>query len=294
MITQCFRWRLQRSAAWLLTLVATSVSGEANSLVTCTYPLHGWNAVYLEVKPTNTVFETVFAGVPIESVWRHKVRASAVDFIEDPSEPVWNKDRWLVHVPTNKVESLDNNLFHVHGGNAYLIKATSASAWTVTGTPYFGGANWKADAYNLKGFPVDAGTPPTFADFFRWSAAHYDSAKNQLQPIYRLSAGGAWELVAGTDLMQAGVAYWVFSKGQSSYGAPFEVQFDGDGVLDYARSLNERTVRLVNRTADALTTTVEESGAPGATALKYAVFDPGAGTTWPDVPALLAQVVSNT
>lgn len=277
-------------AGSLVALVLGLIPADADSLITRTYSLRaGWNAVYLEVKPTNTVVETVFAGVPIESVWRHKTRDSSVDYIEDPSEPVWNKDQWLVHVPTNRVESLDNNLFRIHGGNAYLIKASAPTNWTVTGVPFFGAVSWKADAFNLKGFPIDDGAPPTFDDFFRWSGAHYDADNSALQPIYRLSAGGAWERVAGTDLMQAGVAYWVFSKGQSSYIAPFEARFDGDGVLDFARTLNERALRLVNKTTSTLTATLEELQAPGATALKYAVFDGSAGTLWPNLPSLLSQ-----
>jgi hypothetical protein len=274
-------------------LVAASSALRANDLLTRTYPMQaGWNAMHLDLEPINSAVEAVFAGLPLEAVWRHQQRLNAVEFVQDPTEPVWNRDRWLVHVPTDRVESLDNNLVTVLGGFSYLVRLGSPATLVVTGRPTTARPRWKTDAFNLRGFPVDPGAPPTFRDFFKFSPAHYRAETGALEAIYRLSTTGQWQLVAATDLMQDGVPYWVYTRGGSDYAGPLRVEFDGIDGLDFGESLAELELRLENLSGGPVTVTCAEIGAPATSALAYAREDAVTGTTWPGLPPLLALELS--
>lgn len=290
------RGRLYATATSLLLSTLLPLSWQAHGLsptLTRTYALKaGWNAIYLDVQPTNTAIQTVFTGIPIASVWRFQERLSAVEFIKNPAEPVWNTDRWLVHVPTNEVASLDNNLYHVTGGMAYLIRVAQPATWRVTGSPVFSPIGWKPNAYNLRGFPIDPGIPLSFRDYFKHSPAHFNKDTGQLEAIHRLNASGQWEPVAPSDLMEPRTAYWVYTRGQSSYVAPFEVRIDGVGALNYDRVLNEAPLRLVNHTTEPLNITIEELAKPNETALRYAVFSNDKGFTWPAIPPILTLAMA--
>ncbi|MEK7677548.1 MAG: hypothetical protein AAB676_17100 [Verrucomicrobiota bacterium] len=273
----------------MLSLLA--VTGAASGLpvsaqtTTQTFTLQpGWNAIYLEVEPPNTAVGVVFTNVPIDSVWTFQERLSAVDFIQDPSEPVWNKSQWLVYLPTNRVESFQNNLFHLQANRAYLVNLTNAATLTVTGRPSLRPMEWAPDAYNLRGFAADPAAPPTFLEFFRHSPAHYDATRSQLQKIYRLSASGQWTLVGPHDLMVSGEAVWVYTQGGSDYTGPLAAKLAfGDG-LDYARELVELPVLLLNRTDGPRHATIS---APTALPLSYLSFNPTNGHEWLPLPASL-------
>ena len=175
--------RLRARLVLVLALATVAVDGVA-ATVTRTFALRkGWNAIHLDVRPADTTIEQVLGTLPVESVWRHQTRLTSVDFVKDPSEAVWNRDQWLVHVPTNRIESLDNNLFQMYGGYSYLIRLSNAATWSVTGTPVIRAPDWKADAFNRRGSPIDAPSPPTFRDFFKFSPAHVDPNTQALRPI---------------------------------------------------------------------------------------------------------------
>ncbi|MCC6233641.1 MAG: hypothetical protein IT580_13410 [Verrucomicrobiales bacterium] len=284
-------WSFWRHALLALCLVASTQGARAASLVRQTFNLQaGWNSIWLEVQPTNDVPATVFAGLPVESVWTFRDRLPAIDFIQNAGEPVWNRDQWLAWTPASRPEAIANNLFAIPGGRAFLVKVTSATTLNVTGRPVVRTLAWKADAYNLRGFPVDPGAPPTFGDFFRPSSAHFVASTGQLRSVYRLNASGAWETVAPSALMQHGVAYWVFSEGGSDYVAPFQLHLPIGGVgLDFGRQVGEYQVTLENLRTGSLNVTLGESPAPASPMLAYATFSPTNGQSWTDLPALLVQ-----
>ncbi len=284
------RLRLLCILAIGLIILASVLSASAASTVTRTFNLRtGWNAVYLDVRPADPTAETVLAGLPIESVWRHQNRLTSVDFIQDATEPVWNQDQWLVHVPTNRIESLDNNLFQVQGGFAYLLNLSAPATWSVTGEPVVRGARWKPDAFNLRGFPIDGSAAPTFRDFFKFSPAHYNPATTTLQTIYTLGTDGQWKRVDPTDLMQEGTAYWVYTSGPSEFVAPFEARTDSVDGLGYGPSLRERNLTLVNLAGSPITITIAETDGPSTTALALGTTVPPEGLRWTPLPSLLAE-----
>ena len=172
----------------------------------------GWNAIWLEVQPEDNRCNVVFSNLPIASVWTRLERLSYVEFIQNPSEAAFNEAGWQHWVPPNREAAFLNNLFAVQANDAYLIQCTNASPvnWNLVGRPSLRKPEWVPDSFNLRGLPVDPATPPSFLNFLRHSAAHFDSSTSQLRPVYRLnSASGQWEQVSSSDTVQSGAAYWI-------------------------------------------------------------------------------------
>jgi hypothetical protein len=257
----------------------------AAPLHTQTFTLQpGWNSLWLEVQPANNDASAVFAGLPLESAWTFQARLSAVQFIEDPNEAVWNRSSWRMYLPTNRLDSFQNNLFAVHANRPYLLNVTNTSPilWSVTGVPSVRSLEWVPDSYNLRGFPIDPARPPTFANFFRPAPAHYDAATGQLRKIYRLNASGQWALVSGGDTMQRGIAYWVFAHGNSEFTAPLGFTLaQGDG-LNYGASLTELPLDFHNLSTSNKTIAVRDLCPPSV--LSYRRFSTNNSDTWPALP----------
>lgn len=230
----------------------------------------GWNAIHLEVEPANADPSEVFRGLPIESVWTYASKVTAVDFIQDPNEPIWNRSSWRIWVPTNRIESFNNNLFKILGNRPYLINVTGAApaTLTVSGRPAFRPLKWVPEAYNLRGFAIDPTTKPSFKSFFQSSPAHYDAVATQLQKIYRLNSLGQWQVVGPNEPMESGVAYWVFTRGGSDYVGPLDVRVQfGDG-LDFGASITEQSFTLENLSGAPKTVDVVDlSGGPNPLAV---------------------------
>ncbi len=244
----------------------------------------GWNSVWLEVQPTDNSVEAVFGGLPLESVWTYQARLSAVQFIEDPAEPVWNRSSWRVFVPTNRFESFQNNLFTVQAHRPYLVHITNSAplTWSVTGRPSVRSLEWVADSLNLVGFPVDPGLAPTFSDYFRSSTAQTDPATGKPRKIYRLQPSGAWVLANDNETMERGVAYWVYSAGASAFTGPVDLgPTQGDG-LDYGGSLSQVTLRLRNLEGTPRVVTLSDQAVPSL--LSYYQFSTNNADTWPGLP----------
>lgn len=246
----------------------------------------GWNAIHLEVEPADADPSQVFRGLPIESVWTYASKLTSVEFIQDPNEPLWNRSSWRMWVPTNRVESFNNNLYKILGNRPYLVNVSGGAAanLTISGRPAFRPLGWVPDTYNLRGFAIDPASPPTFVDFFRPSDAHYDSATAQLQKIYRLNTLGQWQRVGPTDLMEPGIAYWVFTRGGSDFLGPFGLQvLFGDG-LDFAGSLNDQSFTLENRSGISKQVEITDVSGGLNTPLAIPVRGANGESSWTSLP----------
>lgn len=238
----------------------------------------GWNAIWLEVEPVNQDINVVFQGIPVESVWTFASVVSSVDFIQDTTETVWNRDRWLVHVPTNQVASLNNNLFKVLGNRAYLVKVSAPATLNVSGEPKLRFPKWAPDAYNFRGFPVDPNILPTFASFFRFSPAHYNIAQQRLQKIYQLNDAGQWTLMNQFDRMKHGEAYWVYTSGVSDFIAPLGVSVDFGNGLEFSSAVTDSTLHLQNVGTIVRTVTVTDIGPGSSLSYQLNTTPPSWGT----------------
>ncbi|MFP4476887.1 MAG: hypothetical protein ACLFOY_15110 [Desulfatibacillaceae bacterium] len=211
----------------------------------------GWNAVYLLVQPDPRDPESVFAGLPVESVWTWLGGNSTVEYIQNPSEGLWNTPGWHHWFSAAENAYLDN-LYAIFDNWPYLIKVTGDQnvLWQVQGGVTVGSVTWVADSFNLVGFDVDRQDPPTFTEFFSSSPAHAG------QPVYRLNDTGVWELIEDPDntTIVPGVAYWVYCSGPSTYQDPLEVNLPLVDGLNYGAETVELTISVRNMSPLADTT----------------------------------------
>jgi len=202
----------------------------------------GWNSIYLEVQPENYDPPSVFEGIDVASVWTWAQRRTTVDFVQDPSEGLWNTSGWLVWAPEGTSEHIVTNLFAMFAGKSYIVNYTGSSPHTLTvsGIPNVDKIKWVSDSYNLVGFHLDPDAPPTFASYFAPSPAHNGQA------VYRLQTNGQWIQVAPSDQMRVGEAYWVYTQGQSAYNGPLMVELPGRDGLDYDRFRQKYLINIKN------------------------------------------------
>ncbi len=236
-------------ATWLLP------AGLFAQWTTQTFTLQpGWNAVFLEIQPTPRDCDTLFSGIPVESVWSWNRQFSTVQFIQDPNSLLPGQPDWLTYLPPGSTNRAISSLFTLLAEHAYLIKlATNASPvnWTILGQPAPRAPAWLPDSFNLVGFHVDPSAPPTFQNFFASSPAQSG------QTMLRLDPTGAWVPVnPSSDRISPGVAYWVQSSGSSTYPGPLGVVFALGRSLDYGLSLTEQTLTIQNTSANARTVTI--------------------------------------
>lgn len=249
--------------------------------------LPGWNSIFLEVTPADPTVGTVFSNGAIDSVWEARTRVSTVQFIQNQNEAVFNRAGWSVYIPTNRIESINNDLFAVAANHSYLVKVTGNAAMTISisGRPSLRQQPFQPDAYSLRGFHVDPANAPTFQAFFGSSAAHTDPATGLVRNIYRLNNGSSqWELVNPSDPLKSGVAYWVYTVGASSYAGPLSAAtIIGDG-LDYGTVSSQLLLSLQNNTPGAVGSSLTDLGS-GPRPLAYYQFAPGdLSPAWLDLP----------
>jgi hypothetical protein len=255
----------------------------ADATVTQTFQLSpGWNAIFLAVQPEPDNPATLFAELPVDSVWTFFQPASSVQFIQNPDEQQWNREAWGAYFQIPEKAHL-TNLFAVPGGRAYLVKlaGTEPVTWTVSGRPHTRDQVWASDSFNLVGFRTDPAAPPTFADYLAPSTAHAGQA------IFRLGDSGDWEFVdaPGSEPVRPGTAYWVYCAGASRYQGPLEIQLPGLAGLDFGPYQNTLTVALHNRSDQARTVSVVPLTA--AVDLAYRTFDSATGIfEWPPLAGM--------
>lgn len=209
----------------------------------------GWNAIWLEVDTPDHDPSQVFAGLPLISAWTWSDRVSATDFIQNPTSTGWNRAQWLAFLPPSSPESVLSNLRAILPHRAYLLRigGTRPVNWSVKGRPILRSADWAPDRYNLRGFPVDPAVAISFRTFFRSSPAHFNTADQQLQPVYRLSPDGSWNLVPPDALMRRGEACWVYSHGPSDFVAPFHIEASTGDTIDFDAIQRRVALTLHNR-----------------------------------------------
>jgi hypothetical protein len=245
----------------------------------------GWNAIHVEVEPEVPQIETVFAGVPILSVWRFAPDSGGAQFVRDPAEGLENIEGWFGWFPQPRPEAFLSNLFTIDGGTAYLVRVDGQSSHqiTLTGKPRFRAPQWQPNAFTLTGLPVVESNGPSFAEFFAASPAHSG------QPVYRLSSSGQWQLVTtpASTVVESGRAYWIYTQGNSSFQGPLQMILDQGESLQFSAALDEIRVVLRNRSGVAGSFQIDRIST-GAMPLRFRNEDPETGEVgWPDLQGTL-------
>ncbi|MBL37153.1 MAG: hypothetical protein CMP07_01970 [Xanthomonadales bacterium] len=244
----------------------------------------GWNAVYVQVEPEDNQLATVFADVPIASVWRWIPTGTGARFIEDPAEGLENIEGWFAWFPEPRPEAFLSNLFRINANTAYLVRVEGNESHRITldGRPEFVPLGWQTNAFTLTGLPVAPVNPPTFGEFFAASPAHRD------QPVYQLDDSGRWQPVnAATTPIRSGEAYWVFTEGNSAFQGAMGVVLDRGESLEFGAVLEEYRVVLRNFTDLPGSFRIRRFAA-GGLPLAFEFEDPETGdTSWPNLPESL-------
>ncbi len=245
-----------------------------------TIELHpGWNAINVIVEPVDNTIDTIFSGVPIESVWRWIPKDIGRDFILDPAEGLLSLDGWFGFFPEPRPDAFLSNLYTITANTAYLIKLddTVNHTITLTGTPELNKTRWRSNSFSFTGLPVDEGNEPTFGDYFSQSRAHNG------QPIYKLSSAGIWELVTDpfTETAKAGEAYWIFSQGPSTFQGLLDVTLQQGEELDYRTFFTELDFSISNLSDVTNFVTIERISG-NTLPMKFKNVDPESGEiAWP-------------
>lgn len=200
----------------------------------------GWNAIYLDVSPSNDEVEVVFAGGLVDMVARYFVPLTPVRFIDDNTVKPWNTEGWSVWYSEQRAESFLNSLHAIQGGAAYLVHAVEQGTLEISGETEVRPVTWKADSFNLTGFSVES-SGMSFA-------AYFAGAENRIgSRVYRL-VNGSWQKVVNlsSTMIRPGEACWVFCDGNTLYQGPLEVGMGGSREIRFGRGTQAVTVDLRN------------------------------------------------
>ncbi|MBS0657632.1 MAG: hypothetical protein JSR82_05205 [Verrucomicrobia bacterium] len=249
-----------RPAALLgLLLLGARPLAAVEPTATQTFPLQaGWNAIHLEVAPADASPAVVFAGLAgLEQVWTYFPTRSPVQYLSDPAAGLFNLPGWRAYFPPGSRADAAalSNLRGVVPHQSYLIKVTGAAMLTVSGTASARAPRWRADSFTLTGLAIDPATSVRSGDYFAGSGAHAGQAR------FRLDPNGTWVALTDSTALEAGRAYWIYTKGASDFAAPLELDLAGERVLDFGPDVASKTIALRNRSATATTVTLSNPGA---------------------------------
>lgn len=194
----------------------------------------GWNAVSLELAPTDSDPGTLFAGKPVEMVSLWLPSQGKVVSLTDPAAIPEKVTEWHTWQPASSPSAFLNNLRAIPARTPLLIKASAACQLTIAGSPSYQRTEWVGSSFNLVGFDIDSSAPPTFARFFDGSRAHRELK------IYHLVAE-RWQPVNPTTEMKRGTAYWVWTSEGSDFQGPIDLELSGQGLN---LSSNARTTKF--------------------------------------------------
>lgn len=226
----------------LLFLVCLSAFSAPADMISQTIVLQpGWNAVFLEVAPTEADVASVFGSPPLNNritraaMWTGE--PASAQFITDPAKLFDGTPGWLQYRATLPEQNTLNRLLP---GRAYVIEVSNGSSinWTITGNTPPRAIRWLPDTFTLTGFPV-SDAAPTFEAYFAGSPAHRDQrvlqmVANSWAPIEDLSA----------TTIERGRAYWVFTRGTSDFQGPLRVRLEGGG-LDFGDTASNLTLAVL-------------------------------------------------
>lgn len=214
----------------------------------------GWNPIFLTVEPDSPDIETLLSGCSVEAVWTYENRFQANEFVADDNE-VFQTLGWRVHVVGDITIS---DLFTMHGGRGYLIKANAPCALTIGGSPTTETLSWAPQEYTLLGPFVDAIAPPTYEHYFAPSSAHSSNDAT----VVAIPASGVTPLVTvdkPTISTAAGHAFWAFTPTFSKYSGPIEVLSEGKTGVDFPTGVFEQSISIRNLRKDNRTISLQLS-----------------------------------
>jgi hypothetical protein len=289
------RLRSLVSRLWSFVFVLALATTARAQWHTTTYTLRGgWNSIYLHGDASHATLEQHFASNPeVVSVWRWNSDPNQAQFGASPVVPTAGTPEWSIWRPSQPTQTTLGNL---SGPAAYLIEcdgaATTTYNLTITHKVAPPSSNWVRNGANFLGFPTRlfGGTHPTFASYF----ATFPAAIAANTRIYRYGGGplGPSNPVqvfsTSAERVERNQAYWFEAPVVGNFYAPLEITPSAPEGLHFGRTGSTFSVRVRNRTAAAVTLTIESlASAPapvgqesvvGAVPLTRRVFDAATAT----------------
>ena len=268
---------------------------------------YGWNAVWLEVEPTDTsggglTSDQVFQSNDflIDRVASPVGEIGTAEFTSDP-ESLFNQGGWDVWAANPQSGETAN--IAVRANHAYLVHVSPktgsaqdgspAGVLTVQGEVVFYRPAWTKGEYNLVGFGVQGA--PSFASLMAGSGITVDGPLGAAANVQKLnSATGAWEPIKGTDVVQSGQAYWInvpYTLSGKGWAGPVEIDFPGSisgslgfgagpGSLEVVNPADAGAAPVLMSSTELTFSSLEASGGPQhqvtLTRLSPLDSDPGA------------------
>lgn len=218
----------------------------------------GWNAIYLHIDPSHDTIENWVNGTDIDQVWRWTPDLSTAQFITSVEDPITaGGENWLAWI---KDDPTNSDLANFIGNAAYLVHSDSALPLSLTGKAVPPAYTWTATGQNFIGFSTQAGTEPTFSNFF----ALANTLDTSLTEVYRYPGGetgesAVSELISEPEniFVKRGQAFWVVDSDYNQFFGTFSLTLqDLDGV-HLGTSLSAYRIRLTNTANEALRVTLE-------------------------------------
>ena len=246
-----------------------------------TLSLHkGWNAVFLEVTPTNPSPAACFQGTPVTMAAAFTGDGKSIQFVPS-SVSVNQQNGWDVWYAPSRADAFLTSVFALVGNKSYLLYAEADCTLNLAGNALLNSVRWKPNAFTLTGFGVDAVSPPTFDQFFAGSAPHHPYR------IYHL-VNDTWVKVdnAQTTQMHSGEAYWIYCAGQSDFQGPLQIRLPVGQTLQ-VQGGNPSGISLLNHSINPLGVQVQNISGGATLPLAYvlrAVTDTNVTTAAYDLP----------
>ncbi|MBE2287812.1 MAG: hypothetical protein IAE77_30420 [Prosthecobacter sp.] len=224
----------------------------------------GWNSIYLPGDATYAAPEVIFpdSGVTanIQEIWRWNPNPSQMQFTSSPLVPASGTPEWSVWVRGGTA----NTLGSLTGQAAYLVKCVGTTANTYSGisvkhSPRLPDTSWVRNGANFLGFPTRLnGTYPLFSSYF----ASFPAAIAANAKIFKYVGGDLGPanpvqvFSPSTERVDANQGYWFSAEVVGNFYAPVEVTLSQADGMDFGRNGSVITMRVMNRTASAMTLTI--------------------------------------
>jgi hypothetical protein len=227
----------------------------------------GWNSIYLNGDAAYASISTVFEdtvllsgdAANIQEVWRWNPNPSQMQFTSSPLVPTSGTPEWSFWVRGGSA----NTLSSLTGPATYLVKClgTTANNYAVSlkQAPKLPGNTWVRNGANFMGFPTRLnGTYPLFSSYF----ATFPAAIAANTKIFKYVGGDLGPanpmqvFSPSTERLDASQGYWFSAEVVGNFYAPVEVSLSQAAGLDFGRNASVITMRVLNRTATAMTLTL--------------------------------------
>lgn len=230
-------------------LIGVSLPGHAQWRTQTIQLQRGWNTIHLEVQPQPDDCDTVFANLPVESVWKWNRRFSAVQFVTDPSTLLPEDPDWLVWLPPTDKKAFLRRLRSLQANQSYLIKLaddSSSVTLAIKGQVVVPRLDWYPHGLNLVGFPINPTSPPTFSEFFKFTP-EVNTSLGFANQLFRLDSQGRGIPIVqpNRDRIQPGVAYWIRTEKKPAHMAAMHLSLPA-GSIDFGAAAFTKDIEIQN------------------------------------------------